>query len=163
MKGWGDFFDALSIMTARGEVVRAICIGEGDRSELDESIRRRGLDDVICWLGPRTDLRPVYSALDVLVSSSRYGEGFPNVVAEAMACEVPCVVTDVGDSAMLVDATGRIVPPGEPEALAVAVSELLARSDLAALGRAARTRVGARFAVERMIDETEACLMGNGR
>lgn len=102
-------------------------------------------------LGPRDDLSRMWQAADAYVSSS-YGEGFPNAVAEAMASGLPCVVTDVGDSAEIVADTGCVVPPSNPEALATAMQELcdmpLAGREL--LGCAARQRVLERFTVERM-------------
>jgi glycosyltransferase involved in cell wall biosynthesis len=87
----------------------------------------------------------VYSAHDIAVSSS-CGEGFSNVIAEAMACGRPCVVTDVGDSARIVADCGTVVEPGNPTALADAV-EGLAR-DLAQPGEAARRHAAARARIE---------------
>jgi glycosyltransferase involved in cell wall biosynthesis len=113
-----------------------------------------GLRDALRVLGPRTDTPGVLAALDLLVSSSAYGEGFPNVVGEAMACGVPCLVTDVGDSGLIVAGTGRCVPPREPVALAEGVLDLLRRGPdgLAALGQAARDRVAAHYAISRIAE-----------
>jgi glycosyltransferase involved in cell wall biosynthesis len=101
----------------------------------------------------------VYSALDIVSSSSR-GEGFSNAIAEAMACERTCVVTDVGDSAWIVGGTGRVVPPRSSDALAAAWHELTAlpMSERRMLGKAARQRVEDMFSVTRMVDATGAIL-----
>jgi glycosyltransferase involved in cell wall biosynthesis len=91
-----------------------------------------------------------FAGLDVAVCSS-YGEAFPNVVGEAMACGTPCVATDVGESAAIVGGVGEIVPPANPPAMAEAIDLLLAMDDSAraALGRAARQRIMAEFSLER--------------
>jgi glycosyltransferase involved in cell wall biosynthesis len=116
-------------------------------------IRRSGAGERFHLLGRREDAQRVTAALDVLVSSSIYGEGFPNVLGEAMACAVPCVATDVGDSAMVVGDTGRVTPAHDPVALSSAIVALLelgpkGRSEL---GRAARRRVEERFALHRVV------------
>jgi len=100
-------------------------------------------------LGHRTDMARLTAALDVACSSSM-GEGFANTVGEAMAAAVPCVVTDVGDSAAIVGDTGRVVPPARPDLLAAALLEVLALPPdrLAALGAAARARAAERFSIE---------------
>jgi glycosyltransferase involved in cell wall biosynthesis len=100
-------------------------------------------------LGARSDIPAVTAALDVAVSSSAFGEGFPNVLGEAMAAGVPCVATDVGDSRMIVGDTGRIVPPKAPDALADAIIALLRlpADERRALGAAARQRIADEFEI----------------
>ena len=84
--------------------------------------------------------------------SSAYGEAFPNVLAEAMACSLPCVTTDVGDAAEIVGDTGMVVPPMNEEALARAMLEMIAMDgdERHLLGAAARERVQTRFTLGRM-------------
>lgn len=136
--------------------VRFICIGGGPAetaSRLSAEADRLGLGERLRWEGPRADMPAVYSALDLLVSSSR-GEGFSNVIAEAMACGVPAVVTDVGDSAWIVEGSGLVVPPGDPDALAAAVLAQLGKPG----GAAPRERITGHFGVETMVARTEAAL-----
>jgi glycosyltransferase involved in cell wall biosynthesis len=97
------------------------------------------------------------AALDIASSSSAYGEAFPLVVGEAMSCGVPCVVTDVGDSGWIVGNTGRVVPPRNPEALANAWKELLhlGLEGRETLGRAARERIIASFALDSVVAQYE--------
>ncbi|MBU4378610.1 MAG: glycosyltransferase, partial [Proteobacteria bacterium] len=108
-------------------------------------------------LGERADMERLMAAMDVLVSSS-VGESFPNVVGEAMACGVPCVVTDVGDSASLVASTGLVVPPADAPALGRAMLDMagLGPTGRAALGQAARSRVMAGFSLASASQRYEA-------
>ena len=102
----------------------------------------------------RHDLAKLYPAFDVSGTSS-LGEGFPNVVGEAMACGTPCVVTDVGDSALIVGDTGLVVPPAEPEALAAAWNKLLTMSfeQRAELGKAARKRIETHYSMAAIAEQ----------
>jgi len=118
----------------------------------NESLRRYvqefGLIERIHLLGERVDIPRLTAALDIAVSSS-HAEGFPNVIGEAMACAVPCVVTDVGDSGWLVGDTGRIIASQDAEALAANCGELicLSREERQQLGSAARRRINTRYSI----------------
>jgi glycosyltransferase involved in cell wall biosynthesis len=137
----------------------------GDRvdesnTELVQAIERHGLRAHVHLLGRRDDMHVVAAALDVAVSASSSGEGFPNVVGEAMSCGVPCVVTDVGDSAFVVGDTGLTVPPGDTRALAGAI-EALVGSDARRLelGARARQRVVERFSLDAVVRAYEDLYM----
>jgi glycosyltransferase involved in cell wall biosynthesis len=99
-------------------------------------------------LGARADMPAVYSALDILVSSSST-EAFSLTIAEAMSCGLPCVVTNVGDSAAIVGATGRVVPANAPAALAGAIRRVadLSGDARAEIGAQARQRIVENFAI----------------
>jgi len=125
--------------------------------ELMNLIRRLGIDSRCHLLGARRDVPRLYAAMD-LNSSSSISEAFPLAVGEAMACGVPCVATDVGDSALMIGDTGRVVPPGDSEALARGWAELLALTaeSRMQMGMAARARVRELFdltAVTRRYEE----------
>jgi glycosyltransferase involved in cell wall biosynthesis len=100
----------------------------------------------------------IYSGLDLLCSSSSFSEGFSNVIGEAMACGVPCVVTDVGDSKLIVGETGKVVPPEDPAALASACLEslVLPASQRRAIGSEARKRIEENFSAEKMVASMQA-------
>ncbi len=131
---------------------RFVLIGQGlnaDRNPVAASVYAKGLQGKVLLLGERADMPRVLQAFDVATLSSAFGEGFPNFVGEAMSCAVPCVVTDVGDSANIVDDTGQVVPPADPKALASAWATLAdaGPSERKALGEAARKRVVDHYAL----------------
>jgi glycosyltransferase involved in cell wall biosynthesis len=107
-------------------------------------------------LGRREDIPRVLAALDVFVSSSAV-EGFPNAIGEAMACGVPCVVTDAGDSARLVADTGLVVPVRDPDALAASILKMieLGADGRTALGAMARRRVRDLFGIDQVARQYE--------
>jgi glycosyltransferase involved in cell wall biosynthesis len=109
-------------------------------------------DEVIA-LGSVADMPRFYGALDISTLSSSHGEGFPNVIVEAMACGIPVIATDVGDSAeLLAHASGAVVPPRNPRALAGAWLTLARKSAglRAAIGMAGRARVQEAYSLEAM-------------
>ena len=138
--------------------LRFVVVGDGPepyRGRLKRLASDLGLDERLIWAGPRIDMANVYNALDLAVLSSQWGEGFPNVVAEAMATGVPCVVTDVGDAPDVVGETGWVCPSHDPAQLALAMKSAIAsRRALAAYGQQACQRVRTEFSVERLTATT---------
>jgi len=108
-------------------------------------------------LGARDDMAALYNAADLMVLSSAYGEGFSTVLGEAMACGLPAVVTDVGDSARIVAETDMVVPPRDPAALAQAIEAFFMKpaGERAALGQAARARMARDFSLARALERFE--------
>ena len=155
------FLRAAAILAKKWPDVRFVLVGSKvDRSNetLAELVRTLDLGSRIHLLGERNDMPRLTAALDIATSSSSYGEALALALAEAMACEVPCVVTDVGDSALLVSETGVIVPPSNPEALADGLARLLAAGPerRRELGKAARARAEEGYSIPNIIRSYEA-------
>jgi glycosyltransferase involved in cell wall biosynthesis len=125
-----------------------------DNAVLMKLVNELRLDKNVILLGEREDVPELMNALDIYVSASS-SEGFPNAVAEAMSCEVPCVVTDVGDSADLVGETGTLVPAKHPDALAQGILRMIrsGNTERCRLGRAARTRIAENYSNEKIADQ----------
>ena len=158
VKGYNHLVDAAAALAADRTGVRFVCVGpniSAPDSPLREMIHRRGLDPFFVLEDLRKDMSAVYSSFDYLVSSS-LGEGFPNVVAEAMACGTPCIVTDVGDSRFIVGQLGIVVPPGDSRALLSGISEALEKP----IRRSSqcRERIRSEFSVEKMGELTLAVI-----
>ncbi|MDD4169642.1 MAG: glycosyltransferase, partial [Desulfotomaculaceae bacterium] len=97
MKDHPTFLEAAALLMQKRKDVRFVCVGDGPadlRQELHALGKALDLNKYLIWAGAREDMAAVYNALELATSSSSFGEGFPNVVGEAMACGVPCVVTE---------------------------------------------------------------------
>jgi glycosyltransferase involved in cell wall biosynthesis len=150
MKGYPTFIEALK------SVPNAFAIIAGTGTEKLKPLIIHHSSLII--LDERHDLPRLTAALDIACSSSAFGEGFPNVVAEAMCGGVPCVVTDVGDSAWLLDGAGTVVPANDAAALAKALNDMLALTpeQRVALGANGRQRILDRFALPAVVQQFEA-------
>jgi L-malate glycosyltransferase len=151
--------DAVPAILARHPDAELVVAGDGERrADLEAQARRLGLLDRCRFLGHRDDVPAVLAAADVFVLPSR-SEASPNSVIEAMAAGLPVVATSVGGIPELVTdgRTGRLVPPGDPSALAQALVDLLDHPGHAAeLGRAARARIERTASFERMVADFES-------
>ena len=128
MKDHANFIAAATILAADDPSLHFVLAGlwvDSNNSEVRRLVESTGLPHRFHLLGQRHDVSRITAALDLACSSSAFGEGSSNAIAEAMACGVPCVVTDVGDSAFIVQNTGKVVPPKDTPAFAQACRELL--------------------------------------
>ncbi len=150
VKDHAGLLRALAPVLARHGDVHVVLAGRNvtvEHAALAPGLARLPAGRVRC-LGERSDVARLMAATDVVVSSS-YSESFPNVLGEAMACGVPCIATDVGDSASVIGDNGRVVPPRDSQALGGALEDMLclAAQKRAALGRAARKRIQANYSI----------------
>ena len=160
VKGHPVFLETAALLARERADVRFVCVGDGPepyRSRLQRLGQELGLTDRLIWAGSRQDMPAVYNALDIVCSPS-YSEGFSLVIGEAMACGVPCVVTDVGDPAKIVGDTGVVVPPGDLQALAVGLRTMLQELHEVEPHLLCERIVG-HFSVETMVDATERALL----
>jgi glycosyltransferase involved in cell wall biosynthesis len=124
-----------------------LLVGHGVTSELSSNTAIR-------FLGERSDIPKIMSALDIVVSSSAWGEGFPNVIGEAMASKVPCVVTDVGDSAYIVGKYGRVCPVGDDQCIASSLLQLIEnKQERKTAGNQARKRIKENYSMDKIKKE----------
>ncbi len=153
MKDYTTFIEATKLITQKHPAAEFIIVGAGTETlEVPPNVQ---------LLGERHDLPELTASLNIAVSSSAYGEGFPNVVGEAMACAVPVVATDIGDTRWVMGDTGHLVPPRDAEALAKACIGIL---DAAILrDEAARARITGQFSLGRVLGQFAELLDGPRR
>jgi len=159
LKDHAGFLRAAGLVVQAHPAVHFVLVGKGmsrEESTLMKLISEQLLQDRISLLGERYDIPPLTAALDIACSAST-GEGFSNAIGEAMACGVPCVVTDVGDSTYIVGDTGLSVPPRDPETLAQAISRLIDAgvTRRRQLGAAARRRIESEFSLPAIVRRYE--------
>ncbi len=161
-KDHGTLLAAIAILQSRALVFRVLLIGPGmssDNEELTAMISANDVSGAVKLLGSQEDIPSWMASIDLHVMSSS-AEGFPNVLAEAMASGTPCVSTDVGDASLIVGDTGWIVKSRDPVALANAIeTALTAMQDVEgwkARQAAVRTRIDERFSLQAMVASYQA-------
>jgi glycosyltransferase involved in cell wall biosynthesis len=164
---WDPQKDHANLIAALAELTQSTsspwhCVLIGSNLSEDNQILmtlldRSGVKDRVSLLGVRNDIPAVMNALDLHILASAYGEAFPNVVAEAMACGTPCVVTDVGDAGVIVGDAGWVVPASNPIQLATAMFEAIKERSNSTLWRkrqtACRSRIQENFNLQIMADK----------
>lgn len=158
-KDYPTLIQAAKIVTDQYKHVQFVAIGE-DRNNLGAKtkamVNKLSLEDHFHFIGSCHDVENILPHLDLLCSSS-ITEGLSNSICEAMACGIPCVVTDVGDSGFIVGDTGIIVPPGNPKKLADGILDMIRlppekRNEMKQM---ARQRILDKFPVTKMVNEHE--------
>ena len=128
-----------------------------ENAQLAGWINAAGIRSHCHLLGVRQDVPRLFAGMDIATTTS-YSEAFPIVIGEAMACGTPCVVTDVGDSALIVDQTGIVVPPEDSHALAEAWRRLIRAGPQMrrGLGMAARHRIELLFSLPAVVERYQS-------
>jgi glycosyltransferase involved in cell wall biosynthesis len=152
-KGVDVFLHAMATLRGRGHDVHAVLAGDGPaRAELETLRGTLGLTDAVHFLGGVSAVNALYRSVDAVVLPSR-SEGLPNVLLEALHHDRPVVATRVGavGEVLTDDRAGRVVPPGDPEALAEAMAHVLAHGS-GDEARRARADTAARFSLDRRVE-----------
>ena len=152
MKGHDVFLSMAASLRDSSDKYRFVSVGgrPGSHEQLKAQAEGAGLEESMIIMQNCSDLPDIYSAIDIVVSASLWGEGFPNVIAEAMSCGRAVVATDVGDSAMLVESLGAIVPAGDADALANAVRTARDNNN----GDRLRQRIVQNYSIDACVGET---------
>ncbi len=152
-----NLLKALLIIKSKKINFHCILVGTGiDKNNLKlvQEIKKLNLSNHIKLMGQKDNIYSVMNGLDIYVQSSSYGEGFPNVVAESMACGTPCVVTDVGDSSFIVGETGWVAKPNNHIKLAIEIEKaILENGSKKSMKRSKETRlrIENNFDIQKMI------------
>lgn len=154
-----NLVEAIAGVEQKGRSFKVVLVGsnlDSANKTLTEKVRELNLMNEFILLGRRNDIPNVMNGFDLFVLSSAFGEAFPNVLNEAMACGTPCVTTDVGDAGVIVGDTGWIVDPQNPQQLASAIERAIDESQMdkqawLARKKAARNRIVENFSIEKMV------------
>ena len=130
-KGHADFINMAAQLAAKHEALRFVLIGEGmdsSNTAITQLLEKNSLENKLLLAGYQRNIPKVMNGLDIYVSAS-LGEGWPNVLAEAMSCGLPCVATDVGDTKNILGDVGVLAKPACPTDLALGVESFLSLGD----------------------------------
>jgi glycosyltransferase involved in cell wall biosynthesis len=157
-KGHNVFLDAARAVIASEPDARFLIVGDGvGFDEVSRRVREMGLDARVRLTGFRRDIPEVMAALDVLVLPSIRSEAIPQVIPQALAVGTPVVASTVGGSPELIrdGENGRLVPPGDPKALADAILALLGDPERArAMARAGQALIRERYTIDATMART---------
>lgn len=156
MKGYLIYTKVAKKLLDSYKNISFFALGYGDESIKKECQKILGNynEKRFFWLKQQEILEDIYSGFDIYVSASIFGEGFSNSIAEAMSCELPCVVTDVGDSAFLVNDCGIVAKSNDIKSLTNAIEAML-KIDYKNLGLKSRQRVAKNFTIAKMAQSTQ--------
>jgi glycosyltransferase involved in cell wall biosynthesis len=167
MKGHNVFINAASIIRSYIPNVKFLVVGDtppgsketGLKDELIQLIKSLGLENDIILTGYRNDIPAVMASLNVFVLPSTEHEGVPQVISQAMAMGCPVVASDIGavNEQVIPDVTGKLIPPGNAEIIALSVIDLIKNTEKAReMGRNGRLLVERKFSLKSMIESTES-------
>jgi glycosyltransferase involved in cell wall biosynthesis len=163
MKDHANFLAAAALFSAKVPTARFVCVGDGPpayRAELEALAQSLGLADRVVWAGEIANVQTAYNAFNIATLPSAFGEGFPNVIGESMACGTPMVVTDIGDARAIVGELGEVVLPKRADLLCAGWQRLRQRlAQDASLHDAVRKAIIANYSVEMMVERTEDILL----
>lgn len=158
VKGHDVLFDALKRLGPESPVHLLLAGGGQLEDKLRQRVEAEGLNERVSFVGVLRDVRELLSRVDVMVLSS-YSEGMSNALLEGLASGLPLVATAVGGNREVIEdgVNGYLVPPGDPQALASALSRLAQDSELRRrLGVASRELAVASYSTRVMVDRFEA-------
>jgi glycosyltransferase involved in cell wall biosynthesis len=163
MKDYPTFLQAAALITQKLPHTEFHLAGSGidpTNTDITQLIADLHLQNHVHLHGDHPDIPALTASLDLAISSSAFGEGFPNVVGEAMACAVPIVATDIGDTAWVMGDTGTLVPPQDPQALATAALKILTLpvEQRQTLGNKGRTRIESHFSLPSILTHFDTLL-----
>lgn len=164
MKDYPTLLEAVAHVIKEIPETQFLLAGTGvnyDNAELVAIIDNLDLTKNVQLLGEQHNLPELTANLTLAVSSSAFGEGFPNVVGEAMACAVPVVATDIGDTRWVMGDCGKLVPAKDAHALAEACLDILRRSpeERRTLGTAGRERIQNLFSIQQVLTQFDKILL----
>ena len=154
---------ACSLAIKKGVDIKLHLAGSGitiDEPELKNSIREHSMEKFTRLFGALKDVRVFFNEIDVLLLPSKFGEGFPNVLAEAMASGVPCISTSIGDSKKIIGDTGWVLTTQKPKEIVLALKEIIEmkkNKSWLKMKNAARKRIEQNFSISKMITSYSIC------
>ena len=157
-----NLLNACSLLKKSKILFRLILIGnelDSNNQELTDKINSLNIKNEVLLLGQKQDIPRFMNLMDIHVLSSKYGEAFPNVVAESMACGVPNVSTNVGDAREIISDTGWICPPSQPYELFLNLKEAIDEFENGILEKRAfkaLERVNSLYSIEKMVTNYHA-------